>query len=286
MGRKNPHSMKSLVKRLMFLALIVLGAAGVWAQSTTIDLSTVTTDITVTNGQTLTGTLGAKVKITIASGAVVTLDGVSINADGAWTNGYYAGLTCDGDALIILSGTNTVKGFSNSYPGISVYWNGTLTIQGTGSLDATGGKNGAGIGGSYYSSCGNIVINGGTITATGGSDRAAGIGGGADSHSCGNININGGTVIATGGSNAPGIGSGCGSNNPSCGTITISNTVNRVTAIKGSGALHSIGKSLGGSCGTVTIGGVVYWDGTDYKNGGFRLRCETIRHNRAVFSVY
>ena len=268
MERKRQHSMKSLVKRFTFLALIVLGTAGVWAQTNnTIDLSMVTSDdITVNNGYTLTGTLGANAKITIANGAVITLDDVSINADGEYS-GNHAGIYCSGDATIILSGTNTVKGFSDSYPGIGVYWNGTLTILGIGSLNATGGKYGAGIGGGSYSSCGNIVINGGTITATGGSVRAAGIGGGNNSYSCGNINIKGGTVIATGGSNAPGIGSGCGSSS-SCGTITISNAVNRVTAIKGSGAPHSIGKSLDGSCGTVTIGGVVYWDGIDYKNGG------------------
>lgn len=40
-----------------------------------------------------------------------------------------------------------------------------------------------------------------------------------------------------------------------------------VSATKGSGAAHCIGKGVG-SCGKVTIGGVVYWDGSDYKNYG------------------
>ena len=57
MGRKNLHSMKSLVKRLMFLALIVLGAAGVWAQTPTRILEDIPVNWTVTaDGNTVTVT--------------------------------------------------------------------------------------------------------------------------------------------------------------------------------------------------------------------------------------
>lgn len=86
----------------MFLALIVLGATGVWAQTNnTIDLSTVTSDITVNNGYTLTGTLVANKKISIADGATVTLNNVTINGV---DNGSYnwAGITCNGNATLIL----------------------------------------------------------------------------------------------------------------------------------------------------------------------------------------
>ena len=69
---------------------------------------------------------------------------------------------------------------------------GTLTIKGTGALDATGGKGAAGIGGSWSSK--RIVINSGTIEATGGMN-AAGIGGAANSS--GEVTITGGTVNAT-----------------------------------------------------------------------------------------
>ena len=78
--------------------------------------------------------------------------------------------------------------------------------------------------------------------------------------SCGNILISGGTVTATGGEDAAGIGGGRG-NNPnnelsSCGTITITTGVTKVTATKGSGsAPNSIGAGYFGTCGTVTIGG-------------------------------
>ena len=51
-----------------------------------------------------------------------------------------------------------------------------ITITG-GTVNATGGWGGAGIGGGYYGSGKNITIKGGTVTATGGED-GAGIGGG------------------------------------------------------------------------------------------------------------
>ena len=244
----------------------------------TLDLATVTADTTVEDGYTLTGTLGANVKISIADGATVTLDGVTINGYNS-NSCKWAGITCLGDATIILSGTNTVKGFYDEFPGIYVPQNKTLTIQGSGSLTASSNGYGCGIGGGYEIACGNIVIAGGTITATGGDFAAAGIGG-CDTGSCGTISITGGTITATGGDSAPGIGSGyggqCGDisitggtinanggesaagigsgNSGSCGDITITNGVTSVTATKGEGADYSIGASNYGSCGTVTIG--------------------------------
>jgi hypothetical protein len=82
---------------------------------------------------------------------------------------------------------------------------GDITING-GRITATGGGFAAGIGGGSDGYGGNITINNGIITATGG-DYAAGIGGGYKS-SGGKVIINGGTVIATGGSNGAGIGGG------------------------------------------------------------------------------
>ena len=200
-------------------------------------------------------------KITIADGATVTLAGVTILGTNEKENntGLYpwAGITCLCDAIIILADAteNTVKGFYENYPGIHVPSGKKLTIQGgtqgTGSLTATSNGYGAGIGGGYKIPCGDIEIQGGTVTATGGKS-AAGIGSGyGSSATCGAITITGGTVTATGGENAAGIGSG---EDGTCGTITIASTVKKVTATKGSGAPHSIGLGFGGSCGTVTIG--------------------------------
>ena len=238
-------------------------------------LSTLSSDYTAADGETLYGTLADNYKISIADGATVTLKDVTIDG-----SGNYAGITCLGDATIILDGTNNVKGCSSDYPGIYVPRYKTLTILGTGSLTAIGNGCGAGIGGRSDAYCGNIVIEGGTIAATGGhaaagigggygycgnitisggtvtatgGDKAAGIGTGSDG-SCGSITISGGTVTATGGLEAAGIGSGW---YGSCGNITINAGVTSVTATKGFDANNSIGAGYHGSSGTVTIGGNV-----------------------------
>ena len=215
------------------------------------DLSTLTTHYTAQDGDVLTGTLGANVKISIAAGATVMLQDVTINGKNL-TICRWAGITCLGDATIILKGTNTVKGFEANYPGIYVPEGSTLTIRGSGSLDASSNRYAAGIGsGDYFFElhCGNIVIEGGTINATGGA-HSAGIGSARETR-CGNITIEGGTITAKGG--CAGIGSG---SRGSCGNITITNGVTSVTAIKGEESDNSIGAGFQGSCGTVTIGGV------------------------------
>ncbi len=243
-----------------------------------INLATITANYTVPNGKTISGILGANVKISIAAGATVTLRDVTINGINS-NRCLWAGINCEGNATLILEGTNKVKGFYEYYPGIQAAHNGTgsgdeytLTIRGGGSLTASSNGLGAGIGSGRCGSssgslttidapCGNINIQGGTITATGGED-AAGIGA-ATRSSCGNITISGGTITATGGEYASGIGSGRSDfidmRPSSCGNITISGA--HVTATKGVGSPNSIGKGNGASCGTVTIGGIVYPDG-------------------------
>lgn len=235
------------------LVLLLMAVTGAWAAAKTIDLSNVTEATTANNGDVLTGTLAKNVQISIADGATVTLNNVSINADGAWTSGYYAGITCLGDATITLTGNNFVKGFDEGFPGIHVAAGKTLTIQGSGSLTAssngslTPGSNGAGagIGGGRSLSCGGITIEGGTIIATGGVN-SAGIGGG-DVTSCGDISINGGIITATGGESGAGIGAGY---YGSCGNISI--TGGTVNATGGSNAT-AIGRGYLSTCGSITL---------------------------------
>ena len=207
------------------------------------------------NNATLTGTGGANTYVTIADGTTVTLSGVNITAIADDDNHQWPGITCLGDAVIVLAEgtTNSVKGGMNN-PGIYVPQGYNLTIQGSGTLNATGSNDGAGIGSGWKSSCGNITISGGTVTATG-SYGAAGIGSGDYYSSCGNITISGGTVNANGGSRAAGIGSGY--EYSSCGNITITNGVTMVTATKGSNCDNTIGAGKNSTCGTVTIGGAV-----------------------------
>ena len=212
--------------------------------TTLVNLASLTADYTAQNGDVLTGTLTGNYQISIANGAKVTLDGVTIN--GTDYSGW-AGLTCNGDATIVLAdgSENTVKG-CRYFPGIYVPSGNTLTIQGsTGKLDASSNGNGAGIGGGYIHegdiTSGNILISGGIITATGGSETA-GIGGGyaTGTNTCGTITITGGTVTAYGGNNAAGIGGAA-----SCGKITI--TGGTVTAMGGENGA-GIGCSKDGSC--------------------------------------
>lgn len=194
----------------------------------TIDLSNITTTYTVTDSTTLTGTLNNNVNIRIDDGATVILSGVNI--PGKYDKNYlWAGLSCMGDATIILAdGTeNTVRGYGNNHPGIYVPKGNTLTIRGSGSLIVGCDGYGAGIGGGAFLDCGNICIEGGSIYAMGGA-YAAGIGGGYGT-SCGDITITSGVTIVTAnaGYAANSVGAGYGDNESpsSCGTVTIGDVV-------------------------------------------------------------
>ena len=270
-------------------------------QPATIDLSKLSKPYIAVNGDVLTGKLpeDVNVKISITDGATVTLQDVTIEG---WDHEKYdwAGLTCEGDATIVLKDVNSVRGFYFIQPGISVPVGKTLTIRGDGTLNvqsnnslhpyedvygpgiggrinndcgniriesgtvnAIGHKRSPGIGSSKEDICGDITITGGTVTATGG-DYASGIGAGEGfSARCGNITITGGTVTATGGQEAAGIGCGL---NSHCGNITISNSAS-VTATKGGRAPYSVGIGYNDvvgkpTCGTITIGDTQYYDGT------------------------
>ena len=264
-----------------------------------IDLSNLTGNYEAQNGDVLTGTLDGTTqpyKISIADGATVTLDGVTIN--GVNNNSYtWAGINCEGNATIILAdgSTNTVNGFYQDYPGIYIAENKTLTIQGSGSLTATGGgaanSHGAGIGGAHNIACGNIVIEGGTVTATtgGGVDAGAGIGSG-NYGSCGAISISGtANVTATGGPGGAGIGGG---NRGTVGAISISGTAN-VTATGGTNGAGIGSGNYGSVSGTISISGTANVTATGGGNdghgagigGGFHGSCKAINIGSGITQV-
>ena len=181
-----------------------------------------------------------------------------------------------GDVEIELDGDNELK--SGVYKaGLEKTSTGTLTLKDdkkddnkeAGSLKATGGQFGAGIGGGDHGSGKNITINGGTVTARGGK-HGAGIGGG-DYGSGENITINGGTVTARGGEWAAGIGGG-GDGNGNGGSgenITITGGTVNATGDGGAG----IGGGNGGDGKNITItGGEVKakgsFDGAGIGGGG------------------
>lgn len=251
-----------------------------------VDLSTLTGSYVAKDGDVLTGELGENVQIWIDEDATVTLKDVNINGDGTWTSGSYAGITCQGNAEIVLVGENTVKGFNEYYPGINVPYGSTLTINGEGSLNVSSNGRGAGIGGGDGNDCGNIVIQGGTITATGGK-QAAGIGGGYMAK-CGDIEISGGTITATGGEGAAGIGTGDNGivDGEDYTNITISG--GSVEATGGENAA-GIGTGFYGVCGDIEIsGGTVEATGGDDAAGigtGNNGICFSITVTSGVSSV-
>ena len=211
------------------------------------NLADITDDYVAQNGEILTGTLGAAHKISIADGATVmlagvTIDGKTLNSEDYWEYNW-AGLTCLGNANIVLNGENTVTSFCAESPCIQAGPEGTtLTISGSGKLTAKSNSLSAGIGGGILN-CGDITISGGDITAS--SRLGAGIGSGGEG-TCGAITINGGTVTASSNEGAC-IGSG---EEATCGAITITGCT--VTATNNnSGA--AIGCGRNGHCGAITI---------------------------------
>ncbi|MBP5227125.1 MAG: hypothetical protein J6336_07045 [Kiritimatiellae bacterium] len=221
----------------------------VYYKSAVVTLTPETPGLILYDGDILTGTGGPDTRVNVDHNARVILRHVNNTAITDDAEHVWGGVTCSGNATIILEGDNALKGGHQDVPGIFVFPDKTLVIQGDGTLDASSNGRAAGIGGGPGSgvSCGNIVIEGGVITATGG-QYAAGIGCGFDA-TCGNITISGGTVTATGGQYAAGIG--C-SVNATCGDITISGGT--VTATGGQYAA-GIGSGAGGVCGDITFSG-------------------------------
>ena len=169
-----------------------------------------------------------------------------------------------GNVEIELDGKNELK---SGYDRAGLEKNtseGTLTLKDDnkdGSLKATGGDSGAGIGGGGQWGDGsgeNITINGGSVTATGGK-WAAGIGGVGNGK---NITINGGTVNATGTDGGAGIGGG---SRGSGEAITITGGTVNATGTDGGAGIGG-GDECSGEDITIT-GGTVNAAGGDYGAG-------------------
>ena len=142
------------MKRMIAAIAAAIGiAAGAWADP--IDLATLEYSTRMGDGIVLTGELKKKVQISIMDGATVTLKDITIHGvnDGKYK---WAGITCEGDATLVLEGGNAVIGFHEDYPGVYVPPGKTLTIKGWGTLSAgpCAGGFAAGIGGGWYLPCG------------------------------------------------------------------------------------------------------------------------------------
>ena len=195
--------------------------------------------------------------------AKVTIE--NVNIDTGSSGGAAISTSGSGDVVIEINGTNTVQS-GEDHAGIEKGNDGNLTIQNeeitTGDkLTATGGENGAGIGGGQRyvnnpatgggfsmttidGSANDITISGGDITANGGK-YAAGIGGG-NNGDADHITISGGNITATGGLAGAGIGGG---SSGTAGEIVISGSAT-VSAAGGSGGNENLSIAPIGGVGT------------------------------------
>ena len=196
-------------------------------------------------------------------GAKVTLSNVNIETTSD------AAVSVSGDVELIISGTNTLHSGTN-HAGVEKIDNGTLTISGSGTLEAYGGQGGAGIGSGSQKGCSNIVIESGTITARGG-EWGAGIGSGNVGNRPGvlggsNITINDGDVTAYGGSEAAGIGGGLKGNGKDItingGTVHAESGGGEKVAAIGGGRVNGKGENIQITGGNVTVkSGTGVWIG-------------------------
>ncbi|MBQ4407512.1 MAG: hypothetical protein II852_10970 [Bacteroidales bacterium] len=192
--------------------------------SSNIDLSQAPSDFTVVDSDVLTGSTSHTV--TIADGAKITLNNATITG----------GIVCEGTAEITLVSENVIGVTSldgtliYKTAGIQIGGSGTtLTIKGDGSLNATGGSQAAGIGlGRTWdanTTGGSVVIEGGTVTASGGNGIGTGTVGNGKTATIGDIVIKGGTVNARLGKGTINNGS-----TATIGTIKIYDTIDKVDA--------------------------------------------------------
>ena len=231
---------------LSMMLLLANGQRVVQASSGSWDISA--GNLAISSGGTYAvsgSTTSNTISVNTTEAVAITFDNVSIDVSAA--SGKTA-FDSGGNVTLYLIGSSTLKS-SASQPGIRVTDGEQLSVSNApssaGSLSASGGAFGAGIGGGYMQNGGAVTISGGSVTANGG-DFAAGIGG-AYTGNGGRVTITGGTVSATGGVQAAGIGGGIGG---SGGDVVITGG-----SIKAAGTRSNIGAGyVGNNDGTLTNG--------------------------------
>ena len=193
-----------------------------------------------------------------------------------------------GEALYGSYGGAGIGGMARITSNIKRVYVGNIIIEG-GTINAVGGYQAAGIGGTIGESGGNITITGGTVNATGGY-YAAGIGGG----SIGNVDsitISGGTVTATGGKDGAAIGVGYQSADAadyvfSLGTISITGGAVTANGNIGYGSFRNE-DNISGASGTVSVSENVFINVTGEVKTGNGASGSTAANKYTVnFTVY
>lgn len=212
-------------------------------------------------------------RIVVPDGAAANLALAGVNVDASGSDdgcafqivpGASANITLTGDNFLVSgrerAGLEVSRNWYDKYASVFISGTGSLTAKCVGSWDARG----AGIGGTFRESAGNITISGGTVNASCEGDFAQGAGiGGGERGSSGIIEISGGTVNASCKGTIDAYGSGIGGRSdfgPSFdGAILISGgTVNASCE----GGEYALGVGIGGrsepgpsSNSTITITG-------------------------------
>lgn len=193
-----------------------------------------------------------------------------------------------GETLYGSYGGAGIGGMARITSNIKRVYVGNIIIEG-GTINAVGGYQAAGIGGTIGESGGNITITGGTVNATGGY-YAAGIGGG----SIGNVDsitISGGTVTATGGKDGAAIGVGYQSADAadyvfSLGTISITGGAVTANGNIGYGSFRNE-DNISGASGTVSVSENVFINVTGEVKTGNGASGSTAANKYTVnFTVY
>lgn len=217
----------------------------------TITISGETTQVTATGSAGGAGIGGGSggygAKITVNDGTVTASGDAGGAGIGGGNGGYGANKITVNDGTVTATGSAGGAGIGGGNGGLAQL----LTITG-GEVTANGGGGGAGIGTGDVTAADQtnlpraaaIQISGDTVTANGGADGGAGIGGGkgtaASAKSGGSgVTITDGTVTANGGKGAAGIGSGAGSRWALGSFVDI--TGGTVTANGGAGEAAGIG---------------------------------------------
>ena len=194
-----------------------------------------------------------------------------------------------GSSLYGSYGGAGIGGMARITSDIKQVYVGDIIIEG-GTINATGGYQAAGIGGTIGESGGIITITGGRVNAVGGYG-GAGIGGGSNGN-VDSITIEGGTVTATAGGKAAAIGAGyCGASSAanvfSFGNISINRGDVTANGNIGYGSFYNESYISGGS-GMLSVSENVYIDVTgEVKTGnGDSGSSTTVNKYTVNFTVY
>ncbi len=235
-ARKGRSLLRGILQPVTTLALaagLMLGV-GMTAKAANVPVESSTTTWTDGNTYVVSSDVEIQSRVTVTGNVTLQLNtGKKLTVPQGITVSSGNTLTIKGSGTLVVDNPNMSKagigGDGNSDKNC-----GTIIING-GTLDITGGTNAAGIGGGRAGTGGNITINDGTITVNGGG-YGSGIGGG-NSGNCGNITINGGTITVNGSDSggATAIGNGPGANG---GKIIINGgTVNAISKANGGAAI-------------------------------------------------